>query len=65
MDNGATKIVKLNTLLNAIDSLETANKSLERKNPLKWKWFAFSIHHSLYQYINFVVKHFITVTIKT
>lgn len=33
---------------NAVDSLETARSSLDRSDPLKWKWVAFAIHHSLY-----------------
>lgn len=35
---------------NAIDSLETALQFLERNDNLKWKWFAFAIHHSLYSF---------------
>jgi hypothetical protein len=35
---------------NAIDSLETALPFLERKDNLKWKWFALALHHSLYSF---------------
>ncbi|NWF89928.1 MAG: hypothetical protein HXY50_10760 [Ignavibacteriaceae bacterium] len=35
---------------NAIDSLETALQFLVRNDNLKWKWFAFAIHHSLYSF---------------
>lgn len=35
---------------NAIDSLETALQFLERNDNLKWKWFAFAIHHSIYSF---------------
>lgn len=35
---------------NAIDSLETAIQFLERNDNLKWKWFAFAVHHSLYSF---------------
>ncbi len=35
---------------NAIDSLETAAQFLVRDDNLKWKWFAFAIHHTLYSF---------------
>jgi hypothetical protein len=35
---------------NAIDSLETALQFLDRNDNLKWKWFAFAIHHSIYSF---------------
>lgn len=50
MENNSDEIIKINTLINAIDSLETAERVLDRKEALKWKWFVFAIHHSLYQF---------------
>jgi hypothetical protein len=35
---------------NAIDSLETAASLLNRDDNLKWKWFVFALHHSLYSF---------------
>lgn len=40
----------LNTIENAIDSLETALTFIDRKDNLKWKWISIAIHHSLYSF---------------
>ena len=50
MESSLPQKIVINTLTNAIDSLETASQSLDRNDPMKWKWFAFAIHHSLYQF---------------
>ncbi len=35
-------------LENAVDSIETTCFFLDRDEPLRWKWVAFAIHHSIY-----------------
>jgi hypothetical protein len=42
--------LNVNTLSNAVDSLETAAQLIQRSDVFKWKWVAFAIHHSLYSF---------------
>jgi hypothetical protein len=42
--------LKVDTVTNAIDSLETAVDFLSRNDEMKWKWVAFALHHSLYSF---------------
>jgi len=42
--------VTINTVNNALDSLETAAQFLARSDNLKWKWAAIALHHSLYSF---------------
>jgi hypothetical protein len=40
----------INTLENAIDSLETGLTFFQRNDNFKWKWIAISLHHALYSF---------------
>lgn len=41
---------RINTVLNAVDSLETSARFLSRTDEFKWKWLAIALHHSLYMF---------------
>jgi len=42
--------LNVNTLSNAVDSLETTAQLIQRPDSFKWKWVAFAIHHALYSF---------------
>lgn len=42
--------LQVDTVTNAIDSLETALGFLARRDEMRWKWVAFALHHSLYSF---------------
>ena len=44
------KTMYIDSVENAIDSLETTLMYFDRNDNLKWKWIVFSLHHSLYMF---------------
>jgi hypothetical protein len=50
LNKAQKEVLYIDTLENAIDSLETIIQFFNREDNLKWKWIVLSLHHALYSF---------------